>query len=135
MSDAGIELIQRVYAAFRSGGTDAIMDDLTDDVSWGSVGRERDFPPFGIRQGKAGVREFFRVIAEHAEFSEFSPEEFHATGDEVFVLGHYRVMMRRTGRLVESDWLHVFTLRRGKIASCRIFTDTAQFALAWGASA
>ena len=133
MSDAGIEPIKRVYAAFRSGGTDAATDSLTDDVSWGSVGRESDFPPFGIRQGKAGVQEFFRVIAEHVEFHEFSPSELHAAGDKVFVLGHYRVKVRRTGRPVESDWLHVFTLRGGKIAACRIFTDTAQFALAWRA--
>jgi ketosteroid isomerase-like protein len=133
MSDDRIELVKRIYTAFRSGGTGAIMDVLTDDVSWGSVGRASDFPPFGIRQGKAGVREFFRVIAEHVEFHEFSPREFRVAGDQVFVIGHYRVTVRRTGRPVESEWLHVFTLRGGKIASCRIFTDTAQFALAWRA--
>lgn len=131
MSDAGVELIKRVYAAFQSGGTDAVMEWLTDDVSWGSVGRESDFPAFGVREGKAGVREFFRLIAEHVVFDEFSPAEFHATRDKVFVIGHYRVTLRRTGRPVESDWLHVFTLRDGKIASCRIYTDTAQFALAY----
>ena len=32
---------------------------------------------------------------------------------------------------VSSDWIHVFTVRDGKVTTFREFTDTAQFAAAY----
>ena len=65
------------------------------------------------------------------DFSEFSPREFFAAGDRVFVLGHYAATMRKTGRKAACDWLHMFTLRGGKVVAFLEFTDTAEFARAW----
>jgi hypothetical protein len=39
--------------------------------------------------------------------------------------------IRKTGRAVASDWVHVFTIRDSKIVAFREFTDTAQFAEAY----
>ena len=41
--------------------------------------------------------------------------------------------MRKTGRSVASDWVHIFTVRDGKVVAFREFTDTAQFAEAFRA--
>ena len=47
---------------------------------------------------------------------------------KVFVRGHYAWTMRKTGKPVSSEWLHMFTVREGKLLGFEEFTDTAQFA-------
>jgi ketosteroid isomerase-like protein len=131
MSAANIEFVQSLYAAFSRGDIAIILAGLTPDADWESVGRSSDYPTFGPRKGRAGVQEFFRLVAEQQEVIEFSPKEFHASGDRVFVLGHYAWAVKKTARKVASDWVHVFTIKHGKVAKFREFTDTAKFAEAF----
>ncbi len=73
------------------------------------------------------MEEFFRLVSKLMDFSDFSPREFFAKKeDKVLVLGYYAMTMRKTGRNVSCDWVHVFTLNKGKVAKFREFTDTAQ---------
>ena len=76
------------------------------------------------------VRKFFDLVAETENFSEFSPKDFHAAGDLVFVLGHYAGVVKKTGRTFACDWVHVFTVRGGKVAKFREYSDSAQFVAA-----
>ena len=43
------------------------------------------------------------------------------------VLGNYTLTLKKTGKSVATDWVHVFTVRDGKVAAFTEFTDTAQF--------
>jgi hypothetical protein len=126
MSDANVALVKSLYDAFGRGEIATIVGAVTPDISWEIVGRRSDFPTFGKFSGPAGVQEFFGAVGQHLEFSEFSPNEFYAAGDKVFVLGRYAMMNKKTGRPIESDWIHVFTLSSGKVKGFREFTDTAQ---------
>jgi uncharacterized protein len=74
------------------------------------------------------VQKFFGIIADTQSATDFSPRDFHATGDKVFVLGHYDWTFRKTGKTVSADWVHIFTIKDGKVTSFDEFTDTAQFA-------
>ena len=79
------------------------------------TGRASDFPTFGPRKGQAGVQEFFTLVGSNLDFSEFSPKEFYAVGDKVFVLGHYAMTVKKTGKAMASDWVHIFTVAGGKV--------------------
>ena len=133
MSGANIATLQSLYAAYGRGDIQSVLNACTPDVTWESGGRGGDFPAFGVRTGTAGVEEFARTVAEIVYFSEFSPREFYADKDKVFVLGHYAVTMKRSGRKAAADWIHVFTFRGGRIAKFREFTDTALFVAAYRA--
>jgi ketosteroid isomerase-like protein len=98
---------------------------MTPDIDWYSGGRASDYPGFGPRKGHAQVREFFDIVAENNEFSQFTPREFYASGDKVFVLGDYALTLRKTGRAMASDWVHIFTIRDRKISGVRECLDTA----------
>ncbi len=76
-------------------------------------------------------QEFFDTLAKTQDATEFSPREFYPSGDKVFVLGHYAWKLRKTGRTVESDFIHIFTVKGGKVVQFREFTDTAKFAEAY----
>ncbi len=128
MSNANVTLVQSLYAAFQIGRIDTIIAALATDVDWQTVGRDKDFPTFGLRRGKAAVEDFFKQVAENEEFSEFAPREFFGADDRVFALGSYVGKVKKTGRPFASEWVHVFTIKNGKVTRFREHTDTAQFA-------
>ncbi len=131
MSQADVSLIQSLYAAFGRGDIATIIAALAPDVDWRLNGSRSDHPLLGSWQGQKGVQAFFDELAQVQDFSEFSPREFFAAGDRVFVLGRYAATMRKTGRKAACDWLHMFTVRGGKVVAFLEFTDTAEFARAW----
>ncbi len=130
MSNANIELIKNLYAAFGRGDIQAVFDTVTPDVSWGMVGRPQDVPWAGIRTGRAGVGEFFRLLNETKEMRNFEPQKFVAGDDMVFVWGHYDWAMRASGASGASDFLHIYTIDNGRISSWRGHQDTAALAAA-----
>jgi ketosteroid isomerase-like protein len=131
MSAANIAFVQSLYAAFGRGDIATIVNGLAPDVDWTVNGRSKDYPMLGNWKGSAGVQKFFQGVAEHEEAIEFSPKEFFAAEDRVCVLGHYAWKIRKTGRQVASDWVHIFTVRSGKVVKFKEFNDTAQFAEAY----
>jgi ketosteroid isomerase-like protein len=131
MSQANVDLVQGLYDAFKRGDIAHIIDSADPDIDWESVGRACDYPGFGPRRGLAALEEFFRTVAENLKFSEFSPQQFHRADDKVFALGHYGMTVTKTGCRSESDWIHVFTIRGGKVTAFREFSDTARLAEAY----
>src|SRR5881227_2128547 len=131
MSNANIAHVQSMYAAFGRGDIAALLAEMTPDIDWQTIGRQKDFPTLGPRQGVAQVQEFFQLVAEHEDFSDFTPREFYAAEDKVFVLGSYSLKLKKTGTPIASEWVHVFTLKDGKVTRFREHTDTAQLAEAF----
>ena len=128
MSNANTALAQSLYAAFQRGDIATIVSAAAPDIVWQLHGRPKDHPALGVHKGPQGVQKFFGIIADTQDVSSFTPREFYAAGDKVFVRGHYAWTMRKTGKPVSAEWLHIFTVRDGKLAAFDEFTDTAQFA-------
>ena len=110
---------------------DAIVAGCLPDVTWTSGASTEEFPVFGTFNGGNGVRQFFRGVSDALDFNEFSPREFYADRDKVFVLGRYAMTVKKNGRKAGSEWVHIFTFRAGKVSEFREFTDTAVFAAAY----
>lgn len=127
MSEAdNTKVVQAAYAAFGRGDIPALLGYMSDDVHWRPViGTETHVPFSGERKGKAGVAEFFKIVADTEEFQQFEPREFVAQGDTVVAIGHYRAVTKGTGKTFDSDFVMVFTLRGGKVVAFREFTNTA----------
>jgi ketosteroid isomerase-like protein len=131
LSQPNIGLIQSLYAAFGRGDIAGIVAATTPDVIWGLDGRPTDVPMLGHHKGRAGVQTFFKVIADTHDITSFTPQEFYADGDKVFVLGRYSWIMKPSGRAGSSEWTHVWTIRGGKVAAMRSLNDTALLAEAY----
>jgi ketosteroid isomerase-like protein len=80
------------------------------------------------------VARFFRTFGQDAEFEVFEPWEYIAKGNKVVVLGHERQRIKATGRVVETDWAMVFSLRDGRITRFRNFVDSRDVSGPGGAS-
>lgn len=131
---SNIELIQRAYAAFGRGDVPGVLDTMSQDVDWDIPG-PASIPTIGRRRGLSAVGEFFQTLGETQTVESFEPRKYFASGDMVVVLGHYRWTVRSTGRPVECDWVHAFTITNGKVSSFKEITDTAAFLEAYGVGA
>ena len=131
MSNPNITLVQSLYATFKRGEIGPILAAMAPDVDWRVNGERKDFPTLGTWKGSKEVEKFFQTVAQHQETKDFSPRDFYAAEDRVLVLGHYEWKIKKTGRTVASDWIHVFTIRNGKVSAFREFNDTARFAEAY----
>ena len=123
------EIIQSLYGAFGRGDMPAILDMLSADVQWihhGSIG----LPYLGRFVGKPAVAQWFGQVAALDGIEAFEPREFLVGDDHVTVLGWERTRALPAGRVFESDWVHVFNLRDGKIVRFVGAYDTAASAAA-----
>ena len=128
-----VAVVQQAYEAFGRGDIPRVLDHLTDDVVWALQGPST-IPFAGVHRGREGIAEFFSLVEEALEYEQFEPREFVAQGDSVVVLGYERSLVKPTGRTFEQEWAHVYTLRDGRIATGRLFEDTAAEVAAFGAA-
>ncbi len=127
-----VDVVQETYEAVRRGDVPTLLELLTDDVEWTLQGPSA-IPFAGTRYGREGVAEFFSLVGETLEFEQFEPREFVVQGDTIAVLGYERSIIKPTGRSLEQEWAHVYTLRDGMIAKFRAFEDTAALVVAFEA--
>jgi uncharacterized protein len=109
-----LEVVRKVYVAFGSGELEGLLAHLDPEVSWRTPGAPI-LPTGGLRRGVAAVSEFFGLLLNAFDIQDFRPADFLAQGDKVVVLGTSREGPKGTGRLVDLRWVHVFTLRSGKV--------------------
>lgn len=133
MSDRNIQIVEAVYAAFGRGDLPAVLAMFAADGSIGILGRREDAPFFGMFAGE-NIPGFFAALDAAHAITMFEPQQMYAAGDKVFVYGHYTWTMRRSGVTRTSEWLHVLTIRDGKIATWVGHNDTAMLAAAYHAA-
>ena len=115
MSEAqNLDVVRSVYAAFGRGDLDGLLALMDPQVSWRTPGPP-DLPTAGLRRGISEVREFFGLLVTTFDIQDFRPAEILAQGDKVVVLGTSREGPKGTGRLVDFRWVHIFTVRGGKV--------------------
>lgn len=118
------QVVQSVYAAFGRGDIPAFFDALADDVEL-ALPYPADIPNAGTFHGKAGIQKWLGLTMENVEFRALEPQAYIAQGDKVVALLHTEATVKRTGRTVDQDVAHVWTLRDGKIARHQAYEDTA----------
>ena len=126
-----IAKLQEMYAAFGRGDIATLLDNVTDDVTWGVETVATDVPWYSVRRGREGVAEFFDLLGREIEFTKFEPTTFAASGDEVVVSVDYDFRFRKNGKGQPVGVMHRFRVRDGKVSSFRAYEDTAAIRAAW----
>ena len=120
---ANVLLIQKAYQRVKAGDFPSFLDLLAADVLW--ILPEMPNVPFaGTWKGRQQVAEFFRRLAETQDIVQMEPEEFIGHGDKVIVLGRFTMHVKATGKDSRSDWVHVWTVKDGKVTAMREYVDT-----------
>lgn len=124
-----LQLVKDGYAAFGRGDLPGLLSLLAEDIVRDMPGE--GLPISGRYRGRDGVASFFEKLRQEADIMEFQPREFLADGDRVLVVGWERMKIKTSGRGAEIDWVMSFTVRNGKIAAFRQYTDTKAIADAY----
>ena len=124
-------LIQEIYAAFGRGDAPFIAANVRPEAVWDFNVSKSAVPWHAPALGPTGVPKFLAAFVENVQLEAFEPRRFIAVGDEV--IAHIRIayLVKRTGRRVDQEQLHWWTVRDGKIVRLRHFEDTAQVIAAW----
>jgi uncharacterized protein len=117
-------LVMEGYRLFQNGDIASLLERYHDDAEW--IGPDSEFVPFaGSYHGKAEIAQFFQKLDQAVKPIRFEPKQFIAEGDTVVVAGDATWLARQTGRSYDSPWIHMFTLRDGKVARFQSYYDTA----------
>lgn len=119
-----LRIVKEAYACFQRGDIPGVIQTLAEDIDWLVPGPSNITPLAGRRRGLEQVKQFFADIDKYEEIQQFEPREFLAQGDKVVTFGHYRARVKSTGRVFESDFAQVLTLRDGKATKFQDYYDT-----------
>lgn len=118
-----VQLVKGAYLAFGRGDIDGVVEAMHPHIEW----HEAEHSPWHAPGGHHGPAEVlanvFARIPQAFERFEVEPHTFHDAGDTVVVEGRYRA-----GAHLDAEACHVWTVRDGKLAAFRQYTDTWQFA-------
>jgi len=119
-----LQLVQRSYVAFARGDLDAVLVDMDDQIEWHQA---QGLPHGGFYRGLAEVRRNIFDPLDEEWWDEFTadPDEFLDAGSEIVVLGRYRGRAKRSGKLLDVPFVHIWTIRDDRAVRFRQFLDTA----------
>lgn len=127
------QIIENIYAAFSRGDAGAVLGAFHPGIVWleAENGPYADSNPY---VGPAAVAEgvFGRLMTEWEGFT-VGPGKYVTENDTVAVVGRYHGKYAGTQRSLDAQFVHVWTVRDGKVIAFQQFTDTAQFAAVCGA--
>lgn len=129
-----VEFMQSLYGAFAAGDMPKVLGSMSPEIEWW----EAEGNPWNLGRPFVGPQEvvegvFARIGSEFEGF-EVVPDRFLADGDSVVMIGRYRGKGVGTGKLLDAQVVHVWTVRAGMVARFEQFVDTRQFADVLGGS-
>ena len=128
MAGSNVEIIRGIYDAFARGDIGGVLGALAPDIEW----REAENHPYADGNPYVGPNAilqgvFARLGAEWDGFAVVA-DEILGADDRVVALGRYKGTYKRTGKRLDAQVVHVWTVENGKAARFQQYTDTLQFA-------
>ncbi len=128
MSAETVAVVEGIYEAFAARDLYAVLARMSPDIVWHEA---ENFPysdgnPYIGRDAvAAGV--LARCIDEWDGFAE-QVDELLDAGDTVVAIGRYHGIYKATGRPQNTQFVHVWRVRKGKAVDFRQFADTLHIA-------
>jgi len=101
-----------------------IAELVSEDVDWFVVGDRAVVPWAGRWTGKAGVAQFYATLRAETVSERFDVTAVLAEGNRVAVIGELATRVKRTGKLIECEFVFDFVVENGLITRFRPFEDS-----------
>lgn len=125
-----IDLVKRLYDAFRKGDISTILDHLANQFVW-RFDAPSIIPFAGNFRTPDEVREYLRHLLEDQKGQVMQTDEFIANEDSVVMLGRYAATVIATNKQIDVVTVHLFSIQAGKVTRFLCFADTAKVAAAY----
>ncbi len=118
------QLIMHCYQLYKDKNIRELLNLFQNDIEW--ISNDSDDIPFAGRfHGKDEVGQFFTKLEQAQDVIKFEPQDFVAEGDKVVATGVSSWHVKATGLTYDNPWVHVFTIRDGKVARLQQYNHTA----------
>jgi ketosteroid isomerase-like protein/predicted ester cyclase len=128
-ASGNVDLIRSGYAAFAAGDIPAVLALFADDLVWTTPESVRFG---GTYRGPQGAGDFFTTLPQNFAELRVQPERYVDAGDTVLVQGRHSGRTV-TGTAFDVPWMHLWTMRDGRVTSFTESFDTAPVAQALAA--
>ncbi len=123
MTTATRELVTRFFQTLTTGDPDRIAALFAEQIDWNIPGNTALAPWLGRRSRREEVAAFFRLLLESAELVRFDIQHLLVEDDFAVAVGEFASVMRKTGKLFESEFAIQFTVRDGVITRYRLLEE------------
>ena len=132
MSADNVDVIKGIYDAFAKGDVPGVLERMSPDIVW----HEAENFPYADRNPYRGPEAvatgvFARCVGEWDGFG-VAMDDLIDGGDRVVALGRYMGAFKGTGRRMNPQAVHVWTLKDGKAVAFQQYIDTLDVARATG---
>ena len=117
-----MQTVSRLYDALAAGDVAAVLGLMSDDVEWLTM---PTWPYHAAGRGPRAVADgvLGPMMAEWVDLRLDVSDRLAPDGDRVVTLGHYRGVHRRTGRRVDAEFAHVWTVRHRRVVRFQSVMD------------
>jgi ketosteroid isomerase-like protein len=120
---SNIDLVKQLYDAFSKKDINQILAMLSHDVEWGEPDNPYN-PAAGTRKGHSGFLQWLNIGKDAEEILILQPKKFLTNEDTVAVTGYMKCLAKPTGKIYESDFVHLIEIKDNKIIKFQEFFDT-----------
>lgn len=101
-----------------------IAELVSENVDWLVAGNTTVVPWIGRKQGKAGAAEFYAQIREELTSERFEIKDILVKDKRVIAVGELASRVKKTGRLIETEFVLEMMVEEGLITRFRMFEDS-----------
>jgi len=129
-----VQILKDVYEAAERDDIPSVLAAFDPEIEWREAEGHPYQPDGTAWVGVDTVRQnlFMNLDAEWDGFT-VSPVQYHDAGDTVVVECRYSGVHNTTGKALDAQACHVWTLSQGKVTSFQQYVDTAQLQDVMGA--
>lgn len=124
VEEANLATVKQIYSDFASGNIPGFMAALSEDIVWNEAENNAladENPYIGPETVMSGV--MARIMKDWSSFK-VEPESFMADGNKVAMFGRYRATSAISGKTVNPQVVHHYTLENGKVVRFQQYVDT-----------
>jgi ketosteroid isomerase-like protein len=123
MNKQNVDTVKKLYEAFGKRDINTILSLLDPEVEWGEPENPYN-PAGGTRYGHKGFLEWVSIGSNAEEILTLEPRQYLTDENSVAVTGYLKCLAKPTGKVYDSDFVHLVTLKDGLIIKFREFFDT-----------
>ena len=130
------DLAECFLGALEEGEIEALLELVTDDFSF-EVTLPDNHPYYELRKGtsREAFRRWIDVHVEDCDFRTLQVRDILESESRLAIVGFEDYVFRRSGKAAKADFVWVFTVRDGKLASLFDVFDTASVGKSYEATA
>jgi uncharacterized protein len=121
-----IEFMKGLYQAFAAGDMATVLGAMSDDIEWWEAEGNPWYPGRASIGPQQVVEEVFARIPAEIDGFEIVPDRFLSDGDDVAMIGRYHGKGIATGKPLDAQVLHLWTVKDGKVVGFQQLVDTRQ---------